>query len=96
MEMEEMRLLENKTQNFCTMKKVLILAVAIFSLMLFSQCSKSSSCKCEEYDATGYYYGSKVMDPESWGAKNCSDLEVKLRTQALQSGYDETFRCSKQ
>ena len=79
------------------MKKVIIFTVALFGLMLFSQCSKSSSCKCEEYDATdGYYYGSKVMDPESWGAKNCSDLEVKLRTQALQSGYDEIFKCSKQ
>lgn len=79
------------------MKKAIILAAALFSLMLFSQCSKSSSCKCEEYDATdNYYYGSTTMDPESWGAKNCSDLEIKLRTEALQSGYNEIFRCYKQ
>lgn len=79
------------------MKKLLILAAALFNLMLFSQCSKSSSCKCEEYDATdNYYYGSTTMDPESWGAKNCNDLEIKLRMQALQSGYDEYFKCYKQ
>ena len=79
------------------MKKALIISAALLNLFLFSQCSKSSSCRCEEYDATdGYYYGSKVMDPASWGATNCSDLEVKLRTQALQSGYDEIFHCSKQ
>lgn len=79
------------------MKKVLILAVALFSLMMFTQCSKGSSCKCEEYDATdNYYYGSRVIDAESYGAKNCSDLELKLRAQALQSGYDERFNCSKQ
>jgi hypothetical protein len=79
------------------MKKVLILAVALFGLMLFTQCSKTSKCKCEEYDATdNYYYGSTIMDPESWGATNCSDLEIKLRMQALQSGYDEYFKCHKE
>jgi len=79
------------------MKKVIILTVALFGLMLFSQCSKNSSCKCEEYDATdNYYYGSTTMDPESWGATNCNDLEIKLRMHALQSGYDEYFKCHKQ
>lgn len=79
------------------MRKVLIFAVALLSLMLLPQCNKSSSCKCEEYDATdNYYYGSTTMDPESWGAKNCNDLEIKLRMQALQSGYDEYFKCYKQ
>lgn len=79
------------------MKKVIILAAALFSLMLLSQCNKSSSCKCDEYDATdNYYYGSRVVDPASWGAANCSDLELKLRAQALQSGYDERFNCTKQ
>jgi len=80
------------------MKKTTIMIIAaLLSLFLFSQCSKNSSCKCEEYDATdNYYYGSTVMDPESWGAKNCSDLEIKLRTEALQSGYDEYFKCHKQ
>lgn len=79
------------------MKKVTILVAAFFCLMLFPKCNKSSSCKCEEYDATdNYYYGSTIMDPESWGAKNCNDLEIKLRMQALQSGYDEYFKCYKQ
>ncbi len=79
------------------MKIILFFAIALFGVLLFAQCSKSSSCRCEEYDATdGYYYGSKDMDPESWGAKNCSDLEIKLRTEALQSGFNEIFRCYKQ
>lgn len=79
------------------MKIILFFAIALFGVLLFAQCSKSFSCRCEEYDATdGYYYGSKDMDPESWGAKNCSDLEIKLRTEALQSGFNEIFRCYKQ
>lgn len=79
------------------MKKMPILAVALFGLMLLPQCNKSSSCKCDEYDATdNYHYGSRVIDPASYGATNCSDLELKLRAQALQSGYDERFNCTKQ
>lgn len=79
------------------MKKVIILTVALVCLSLFSQCTKNTSCRCREYDASDhYYFGSKTMDPESFGATNCSDLETKLRIQAVQAGYDEIFECTKE
>lgn len=80
-----------------TMRRILIVAAAVFSMVLFTQCSKSTSCKCEEYDnETHYHAGSTTMDPESWGAKNCNDLELKLRAQALQIGYDGRYECHKE
>ena len=78
-------------------KFFLVGVIALFSLGAFIvSCSKddpvSKSCTCTEY-ADGYAYNTRTLDPESWGAKNCSDLQLKLRAEALQSGYDETFDC---
>ena len=77
------------------MKKIVLLLAAVIVCITFSQCGKSTTCYCEEYDYDGYYYGATTIVPSSYGASNCSDLALKLRQAALQSGYDETFRCSK-
>lgn len=80
------------------MKKLLVmLSLVTLVCIAFSSCDdggdSSKSCTCTEYDETGSSYGSKTIDPASWGATNCSDLEVKLRKDALQSGYNSTFSC---
>lgn len=66
-------------------------AVCVFCAV---SCEKEdSSCVCTEYDEYGYSYGSTTINPGSYGAKTCSDLEKKLRGEALKAGYDETFSC---
>lgn len=37
-----------------------------------------SSCECIETDYDGYS-ATRTLDPKSYGATNCSDLEVKLK-----------------
>ena len=66
-------------------KYIFISAVALFAFSSFlvscSEEEETKMCTCIEYD---YYYGdsyTKQLDPESFGAKNCSDLAIKLRMQ---------------
>ena len=74
------------------MKKTLLLALCLGTLLITS-CKKSTRCQCEEYSATSTIDFFEA-DPESWGATNCGDLQIKLRQVALQEGYNHGFRCS--
>lgn len=64
------------------MKKIFstaLLAVALLGGVALTSCSKDKSCTCTETDLWDGSKTSRELDPESFGAKNCSDLEVKLR-----------------
>lgn len=66
-------------------------AVCVFCAV---SCEKEdSSCVCDAYTEDGFNYDSTTYNPGSYGAKNCSDLEKKLRSEALKAGYDETYSC---
>ena len=78
------------------MKKKIFLVgiIAIMGLGEFLvSCSKDDdggkTCTCIEVG----YSGSRQIDPSSYGTKNCSDLELKLKTAAAQSGYNSSFSC---
>lgn len=75
---------------------VMMIAISAAGLFAVSSCSKdddddnnkgNSSCTCTEENDSGYK-ASRKLDPKSYGATNCSDLEVKLR---MQAGYDSDF-----
>lgn len=77
-------------KRIITVMAVMLSAVCVFCAV---SCEKEEpSCVCTEY-ANGYNYGSAIINPDSYGAKNCSDLATKLRIEALKVGYDETFSC---
>jgi hypothetical protein len=78
-------------------KLILVAAIAVLALGAFLvSCDKDkdTSCNCIEIDEEGDRVGSKSLNPASYGAANCSDLETKLRTAALGGGYDSVFSCS--
>lgn len=51
----------------------------------------SKSCTCTEEG----YSGSRTIDPASYSAKNCSDLELKLAEASVQAGYGRSyFHCN--
>ena len=77
------------------MKKLICLAGVLCCLLLaLPSCSKDSKCHCNEYDADdGRLVGSGTMNASSFGAANCSDLELKLK---MASGGDFYYQCSKQ
>ena len=78
-------------KRIITVMAVMLSAVCVFCAV---SCEKEeSSCVCTEYDDKGYNYGSTTINPDSYGAKNCSDLATKLRIEALKVGYNETFSC---
>lgn len=75
------------------MKKVFFLAtiIALCTTCLFviTSCEKEEKmCTCTETD---YGYSStQQVDPSSFGAKNCSDLAVKLR---MANGSEFDYNC---
>lgn len=74
-------------------KKIfVVIATTISAICMFalSSCSNvDSSCLCTEYDP-GYYSASREISPQSFGAKNCSDLELKLKAA---SGFEFEYSC---
>ena len=72
------------------MKKIIFTGVAaIFELGVFFACGKdeeSKKCTCTE--SGDGYSATRELDPASYGATNCSDLEIKLRMQSGDSDYD--------
>jgi len=56
-------------------------ALSAFAICLTACEDEESSCTCTETDYEGYN-ATKELNPESFGAKNCSDLAVKLKMQA--------------
>jgi hypothetical protein len=77
-------------------KRIFIVGlVALIGLsVFFISCKEEESkkCSCTETDYSGYS-ATRELDPASYGATNCSDLEVKLRMQAgSNSDYDYTCR----
>jgi hypothetical protein len=83
------------------MKKKFFLVgiIAIMSLGALVSCSdddnggSAKSCNCTEY-SDGENVGSNTINPSSFGAANCSDLAIKLRAEALKSGYNNNFSCN--
>lgn len=76
------------------MKKILLVgAIAAMTLGLFlASCEKAEdkACTCTE---SGDGDGTRDVTPSSYGAKNCSDLELKLTQASVQSGFDSDFTC---
>lgn len=72
---------------------MLVGLIATFGLTVFIASCKdhsndSSSCLCSNGEM------SRTIDPSSYGASNCSDLELKLETAAAQtSGEDMEYSC---
>ena len=77
------------------MKKFyLLVSLSFCTLLVLPSCSKDSKCHCNEYDAdNGRLVGSGTMNASSFGAANCSDLELKLK---MASGGDFYYQCSKE
>lgn len=67
----------------------MIVAIIICIISVFAIASCSKSCNCTEYDYYDRYSASRDIDPASYGARNCSDLELKL--QETYTGY--YYRC---
>ncbi len=58
----------------------IIIAIIAISIFVITSCQKNpSSCTCTESDPDYGYYASQKLDPASFGAKNCSDLAIKLK-----------------
>lgn len=79
-------------------KFFLVGAIAVMGLGAFLvSCDKeedgaqSIKCTCTETDYSGYS-ATRELDPASYGATNCSDLEIKLRMQAG-SNSDFDYSC---
>ncbi len=64
------------------LKSLFVLAVAVIGFSAFVvSCGKDdekSTCMCTETDYEGYS-ASREVSPASFGAANCSDLELKLK-----------------
>ncbi|MDR1592175.1 MAG: hypothetical protein LBS16_04745 [Prevotellaceae bacterium] len=75
-------------------KFILVSLTAIIGLVVFLvSCSKDDemkSCNCTEHDGYGYS-ATRVVAPASFGASNCSDLELKLKTA---SGGEFYYTCN--
>ena len=58
-----------------------VIAITVCTVCMFAvtSCKKdeAQSCTCTESDYG--YSNTRQLDPASYGATNCSDLEVKLR-----------------
>lgn len=65
---------------------VIMITISTVCLFTVSSCSKDDECTCTESGMGSS--SSRQLDPKSYGATNCSDLEVKLR---MQAGYDSDF-----
>ena len=79
-------------------KFLLVGVIAIFGLSAFlTSCEKDEpeekSCVCTERNPSGAVSTGETYYPSSWGAKDCSELQVKLRVEALRLGYDNVFSC---
>ena len=75
-----------KKSNFFTV--AMMIAVSTTCILTTTSCSDDDdiTCTCTE---SGYGYSeSRKLDPKSYGATNCSDLEIKLR---MSAGYDSDF-----
>jgi hypothetical protein len=76
-------------------KYILVCLVVLCGLTMFiASCSKdeeSKSCTCTESDGEGYS-ASKVIDPASFGASNCSDLALKIRI--AEGSGDFSYSCN--
>ena len=86
--------LKIKMKNFFFL--VGIIAVMGLGAFLIS-CEREveeKSCSCKEFAPNGQLGGTKDLYPSSWGAKNCSELESKLRVQALSLGVNNNFQCN--
>jgi hypothetical protein len=58
-----------------------------------SSCSEddeATTCTCIESDSGA----SRVVSPSSYGAANCSDLGLKLQSQARADGYNSSYSCN--
>lgn len=75
--------------TFKLMKKKFFLvgAVALTGISIFLISCSKEMCSCTETDYEGYS-ATRELDPASYGATNCSDLEIKLR---MQAGNDSDF-----
>lgn len=61
----------------------MMIAVSTVCVCTMSSCSDDDDdtkfCTCTESDPQAGYSASQQIDPKSFGATNCSDLQVKLR-----------------
>lgn len=74
------------------MKKRILTVGVIAALALVSflaSCKKEESCMCNETDYEGYNATRKI-DPSSFGASNCADLQIKLK---IQAGGEYDYNC---
>ena len=80
------------------MKKLLLVALCLGGALLVTSCNKVKTCKCREINPTaGVSSDYQSMDPESWGAKNCTDLQAKLRIEVVNMGFPNNyFECEKE
>lgn len=60
--------------------------VSMSTICVFTSCSEDDDCTCKEVGQG--YSSTRTLDPKSYGATNCSDLEIKLR---MAAGYDSDF-----
>lgn len=70
---------------------VIATAIGAFCMFALSSCGNiDSSCMCTEYDPDSSYSASREVSPQSFGATNCSDLELKLKSA---SGFEFEYSC---
>jgi hypothetical protein len=96
-----MSVIRNGRKAKITMKKKILLASVIATCCLgafLMSCSKDEdnsskkkSCTCTESDGEGYS-ASREIDPASFGATSCADLELKLRVAAPDQDFSYSCR----
>ena len=73
----------------------IIATISLSAFLISCENEEDKSCSCREFNAAGKQLGGvSNFYPSSWGAKDCSELQTKLRVQALDLGLNNTFSCN--
>ncbi len=82
----------NRQTNEIRKKSLFVVAIAALSMSMFlTSCNGDGyMCTCKESHFSTAVW--REYDPASYGAANCSDLEVKLTQSAHNNGY--SYNCS--
>lgn len=66
---------------------IAVVAVSVFVAFLTSCSKEDKMCSCTEESYYDSYRATQSLDPESFGATNCSDLAIKLNMSASGEYY---------
>jgi len=79
-------------KRFFLVGTIATMSLGVFLLSCEKEKEEEKSCFCVETAQDGSVYSNSFY-PSSWGAKDCNELNTKLRAQALSVGLNSTFSC---